>query len=246
MSAQSSRPVALVTGAARRIGRAIALDLADAGHDVAVHFHRSDAAAEALCAELVGRGVRAAAFRADLTRAAEVTGLAGSVVDAFGGVDVLVNNASAFHATPLEATGGEALAADLRLFLAVHVEAPLWLTHALLPGLRERRGAVVNVGDAAALRPGYIPYTVSKAALRHLTRALARELAPDVRVNGVAPGAILPPAGAPEGTAERLAERIPSGRLGTPEEVAAAVRFLATGPAFVSGQVLAVDGAEHV
>lgn len=247
MNTPAPRPVALVTGAARRIGRAIALELGRAGHDVVVHCNRSKAEAGGLVAELAELGARGVVVQADLTAAAQVDALADTAQGALGRVDVLVNNASVFHETPLAALARDALREEVARFAEVHVGAPLALIHALAPGMRERgHGAIVNLGDADLLRPGFAPYVASKAALEALTRALAVELAPDIRVNMVAPGAILPPAGAPEGEAERLGARVPLGRLGTPEEIAAAVRFFVAGPAFVTGQVLALDGGQHL
>ena len=247
MSTPASRPVALVTGAARRIGRAIALELGRAGHDVLVHCNRSTADGETLVAELGELGARGVIAQADLTDPAQVDALADAALGALGRVDVLVNNAAVFHATPLADLGRATLREELARFTDVHVGAPLALIHALAPRKRERgHGAIVNLGDADLLRPGFAPYVASKAALAALTRTLAVELAPDIRVNMVAPGAILPPAGAPDDEAQRLGARVPLGRLGTPEEIAEAVRFFVAGPGFVTGQVLALDGGQHL
>ncbi len=126
------------------------------------------------------------------------------------------------------------------------MRSPLALIRALAPGMSARgAGSIVNVGDADTVRPGYVPYAAAKAALAAVTRGLARELAPRIRVNMVSPGAVLPPAGATDESVARLVERVPMGRLGEPDEVARAVVFLATGPAFLTGQVLSVDGAQY-
>jgi len=248
MSRSSERPVVLVTGGARRIGRAICLAFADAGHDLVVHFHRSADDAAAVAAEAVKRGVSAVTAQADLSDVAATRALADEALAAFGRVDVLVNNASAFHATPLSTTDAAAFDAATRRFLDVHVASPLALVHTLAPAMRDRGcGAIVNLGDAAGPRPRFAGYAAAKAALASLTRTLAIELAPKIRVNMVAPGAILPPTGSspagPDGMA-RIIERIPAGRFGSVQEVAQAVVFLATGPAFITGQVLGVDGGQ--
>jgi pteridine reductase len=248
MTTSPGRPVVLVTGGSQRIGRALCLAFADAGYDVVVHFHRSEAAAAATVAGVAARGGAAVVTQADLANVCEARTLASAALSAFGRLDVLVNNASVFHPTPLAATDAAAFDAATRCALAVHVESPVALVHALAPELRARGGSVVNVGDAAGPRPNYAPYAASKAALESLTRSLARELAPDVRVNMVAPGAILPPTAtspAGPGASARIIERVPAGRFGTVEEIGAAAVFLATGPAFVTGQVLGVDGGQY-
>jgi len=247
MPSLPDRPVVLVTGGARRIGRAICLAFADAGHDVIVHFHESEEGAAATVREISEYGVTAVALRADLADVHAARGLAAAAQAAFGRIDVLVNNASAFHSTSMASMEAEAFDAATRRFLGVHVVAPLALIHALAPEIRGRRGAVVNVGDAAGPRARAAAYAASKDALASLTRSLARELAPDVRVNMVAPGAILPPAGStptgPDSSAE-IIRHVPAGRFGTVEEVAETAVFLATGPEFITGQVLAVDGGQ--
>jgi pteridine reductase len=248
MTSSSARPVALVTGGAQRIGRALCLAFAESGHDVVVHFHASETAAVATAADVEAHGVIGHAARADLASVSEARDLAAEAMATFGRVDVLVNNASAFHSLPLTTTDVETFDAATKRFLSLHVASPLALVHALAPELRARRGAVVNLGDAAGPRAGFSAYSASKVALASLTRSLARELAPEVRVNMVAPGAILPPAGSSPAGDDGIAQivsRIPAGRFGTVEEVAEAVLFLATGPAFVTGQVLGVDGGQY-
>ncbi len=241
-------PVALVTGGAVRIGRAICRALAAAGHAVAVHHRTSSAAAAELCAEIIAAGGRAEPFAADLTRPPEIAQLAADVERAFGRVDVLVNNASVFPSTPFLGTPPTEIASALDTSVALHVRAPLLLVRALAPGMQARgRGVVVNLGDSVADRAGFAPYSASKAALASLTRSLARELAPEIRVNMVSPGAILPAPGpaADRAAADALARvvaKIPMGRAGTPAEIAAAVVFLVSGPGYVTGQDIAVDG----
>ncbi len=239
------RRVVLVTGAARRIGCAIARACAARGLDVAVHHATSGAAAEALVDELRALGVASHAFCADLTADGAARALADAVLARFGRVDVLVHNASVFERTPLLATSPTAWTAAVRRAFALHPAAALELVHALAPGMVERGGgAVVFLGDADRRRIAHAPYAASKAALEALVPVLARELAPHVRVNAVAPGSILPAAGG--AAPDALVRAVPAGRLGTPAEVADAVLFLALGPAFVTGQVLGIDGAQHV
>lgn len=193
----SPAPVALVTGAARRIGRAVALRLARDGHDVAVHFHRSRAEAAQVVAEVAALARRAEAFAADLTQPDEVLRLAAEVEARLGPVDVVVHNASIFRATAVLATPPGDLWRDADEFHAVHVRAPLLLVRALAPAmLRGRGGVFVHIADASAPdspRAGHAPYEASKAALLSLSRALAKELPPVVRVHAVLPGSILPP-----------------------------------------------------
>lgn len=241
----SHTPVALVTGAATRIGRAIALRMAAEGRSVAVHYRASAESARSLCEEIRGEGRDAHAFGADLTSAAEVAELARDVLRRFGRVDVLVNNASPFHPTPVLETDPQALVTACDEFHAVHVRAPLQLIAAFAPGMRSRgEGRVVNLTDAAlgTPRPEFAPYQASKAALEQLTKVLGRELAPEITVNAVAPGAILPPPGMTNQGMAGVVAQIPARRLGRVEEIADAVEFFVGGPSYVTGQILAVDG----
>ncbi len=237
--------VALVTGAARRLGRAIALRLARGGCPVAVHFRESRREAEGVVREIRAAGGEARSFAADLARPDAPAGLVRSVEKALGPVTVLVNNAAIFRPSPLP--GGRAK--DLDAHLAVNVRAPWLLACAAGPGMVERgRGKIVNLTDIYAERPlaDHGAYAASKAALGALTLSLARDLAPAVQVNAVAPGAILLPKGAPDSFRARLVRGIPAGRLGTPEEVAECVAFFVFGPDFVTGEILRVDGGRHL
>jgi pteridine reductase len=237
--------VALVTGAARRLGRAIALRLARGGCRVAVHYRGSRADAEATVRAIRAAGGEAQAFAADLARPSAPDALVRAVRKRMGPVAVLVNNASIFPETPFP----DGDPRDLEACFAIHLRAPWLLARAVAPGmLRAGRGKIVNLGDLYADRtlPRRSPYLATKAALHALTLALARDLAPAVQVNAVAPGAILLPAGVPASRARKLAKAIPAGRLGTPEEVAEAVAFLVEGPDFVTGEILRVDGGRHL
>jgi len=236
--------VALVTGAARRLGRAIALRLAEGGLRVAVHYRGSAREAAAVVRRIRRAGGTARAFPADLSRAGAPARLVRSVERALGPVEVLVNSASVFGPTPV--LGGRP--GDMDPILALNLRAPWLLARAAAPGMvRRGRGRIVNLGDAAADRPlrDHGPYAASKAALHALTVSLSRDLAPAVQVNCVAPGAILLPKGAPASRRRRLERAIPAGRLGTPEEIAEAVAFFVFGPSFVTGEVLRVDGGRH-
>jgi pteridine reductase len=238
--------VALVTGAARRIGAAVARRLHAAGAQVLLHYRGAESDAVALEAELNAlRAKSAVRVKADLLAPVAPRALVGAAIAHFGGLDLLVNNASSFFPTPLGAIEGghweELVGSNLR--------APLFIAQEAAPHLRKARGAIVNLADIHAERPlkGYVVYSVAKSGLVALTRALAVELAPEVRVNAVAPGAIAWPEDGQFEPAER--ERIlattPLARLGSPEEIARAVHFLA-GAEFVTGQVLAVDGGRSI
>ena len=234
--------VALVTGGAVRVGRAITLALADAGFDVVVGYHGSGAAAREVAAEVGGRGRRALAVRADLASSHGARALAEAATTAFGRLDLLVNNASTFLATPFDRIGEE----EWDRVMAVNVKAPFLLIQATAEALAAQRGNVVNIVDLSALRPWarYPHHSVSKAALAHLTRVAARALAPRVRVNAIAPGSVLPAEDATPEAIRADAVRIPLGGWGSPEDVARTVLFLDRSP-FVTGEVIVVDGGER-
>lgn len=230
--ARRGRRVALVTGAGVRVGAVIARDLARHGFTVAAHYHRH-----------APRGL-AAALQADLALADGPARLAAAFRERFDRLDLLVNSAAAFEALPLEETD----AAEFDHQMSLNARAPLLLVKALLPLLRAAGGSVVNVADVGgglvAWR-GFAAYAASKAALARLTECLALELAPEVRVNAVAPGTVLWPDAYPAARRRTLAARIPLGRAGTPGDVAQAVRFLAEAP-YVTGAILPVDGGRHL
>ena len=238
----------LITGAARRIGAAIARALHREGAHVALHCNRSRVEAERLAAELnAQRAGSCAVVQGNLLDVAALSRIVDEAAAAFGRLDALVNNASSFYATPFGAIG-EREWDDL---IGANLRAPLFLAQAAAPRLREARGAIVNLVDIHADRPlaNFLVYSVAKSGLAGLTRALALELGPEVRVNGVAPGAILWPDGgehfdAPE--RERIIERTPLERIGTPEDVASAVKYLLFDAPFVTGQMLAVDGGRSI
>jgi pteridine reductase len=236
---------ALVTGGARRVGRAIALELGAGGANVLVHYNRSAEDAEAVATALRARGVQAIPLRAELADVAQVRRLAADAEARTGGVAVLVNNASNYLRTPFDAITED----DWDASLDVNLKAPFLLAWALGRAMRARgEGCIVNVTDWAGERPyrHYLPYCVSKAGLVALTKALARELAPEVRVNAVSPGAVLPPDDFGPDQVEAVRRATPLGRIGTPEDVARAIRFLAEDADYATGSVLHVDGGRGI
>ncbi len=245
MPAAGERRIALVTGAARRVGRAIALDLARGGFDVVVHWRRSRAEAEETAREVEALGGRSWLVRADLSAVAEIEGLFGVVAELVGRLDLLVNNASSFYATPFASVSEE----EWDELLASNLKAPFFCAQFAAPLLAASgRGQIVNVLDAAATRPypAYLPYSAAKAGLLSLTHGLARALAPRVRVNAVAPGPVLLPEEFDSTQRERAIAATLLKRVGTPDDVARTVAFLANGPEFITGAVIAVDGGRSI
>lgn len=243
MNQESMAPVVLVTGAARRVGAEIARQLQAAGARVALHFRSSRSDAEALAADLNGmRPGSAAIFQADLLDSASLPGLVSAVVERFGRLDGLVNNASSFFPTVL----GQIDDAAWLDLMGSNLKAPLFLSQAAAPHLKLGGGAIINIVDIHAERPlkGYPLYCAAKAGLLGLTRALALELAPEVRVNGVAPGAIEWPDDGQFPAAERQAivAHTLLGRIGAPSDIARTVRFLLFDAPYITGQIIPVDG----
>lgn len=235
--------VALVTGAGRRVGRALAVGLGTQGMQVAVHYHASDRGARET-ADLVARaGGTATLFSADLTSLDAPEQLARDVVGRLGALDVLVNSSAVMERTPL----GEVTATAWDAMMALNLRAPFLLAQAAAPHLSQRQGAIVNIADLAAFEtwPAYIPHGISKAGVVYMTRALARALAPGVRVNAVAPGAVLLPDGWTEDDAARLRESTPLARLGSPQDVVDAMLYLLHSD-YVTGETVIVDGGRHV
>jgi pteridine reductase len=232
--------VALVTGAGRRLGQAMARALADRGMTVAIHHHASSAGAAELRDEIVAAGGRAACFPADLSDAAAAAELPRRVVTELGGLHVLVNSAAVMHRLSFEETTPEQYDATLDL----NLRAVFFCTQGAAPALRSARGKVVNLADLGGLEPwpGFAAHSVSKAGVVMLTRVLARALAPEVTVNAIAPGAVLVPEEYDADERERLARTTPLGRLGSPEDVTTALLYLLEGGDYVTGEVLVVDG----
>jgi pteridine reductase len=237
---------ALITGAGRRVGAAIARTLHGQGAGVAIHYRGSASEAENLARDLEGkRPGSALAVQADLLETGRLPGLLARVIEHAGRLDILVNNASSFYPTPL-ADATEEQWEDL---LGTNLKAPLFLARAALPHLRSSRGVIINIVDIHALRPlrHHAIYGAAKAGLGFLTRALARDLAPDIRVNGVAPGAILwPDGGVTDQTRDSVLKQIPMRRLGEPDDIAKCVLYLVRDANYVTGQIIAVDGGRSV
>ena len=231
---------ALVTGGARRVGAALVRRLARRGYAVVVHCRTSEAEAGALVREIVDAGGRAATVRADQRDEGEVRRAVAEAVAAFGRLDVLVNSASAF---PRDRAGGPS-AADFADVLLSNAVGPYVFAREATTHLRAAAGRIVFLGDIYADRPlrHHLAYSASKAALHSAVKSLARELAPDVAVNAIVPGAVLAPENADPATMDALLRRTPTGRHGTPEDVADALDFFLTAPHQITGQFLAVDG----
>ena len=239
--------VVLVTGAARRVGAAIARRLHQAGANLMVHYHHSEREAQVLRDELNAlRGDSVALIQADLTNISGLVEMIRNTVARFERLDVLVNNASTFHATPL----GEIGESDWDSLVGTNVKAPLFLSQAAAPHLRKSQGCIINITDIHAERPlkNYAVYSLAKAALAGLTLSLARELGPEIRVNAVAPGPILWPEDDSfnELARQRVISHTLLKRAGDPLDVANAVYFLAAEAPYVTGQIIAVDGGRSV
>ncbi len=242
---RQDKPVALITGAARRIGREIACHLVEQGWRVLLHTRSSSL--DALIDELnSGKPVQVAAgVSAELADLAEITTLAEVGTGVYGRIDALINNASEFYPTPVEAM----TASDWNRLFASNASGPLWLSQALLPELRRQRGNIINLIDIHAEKPlkNHTIYCMAKAALRMMTLSLARELAPQIRVNGVSPGAILWPNedtssdSMTDAVKQEILDRVPLERPGDPSDIAQAVAYLLNAD-YVTGQILAVDG----
>jgi pteridine reductase len=237
---------ALVTGAGKRIGAAIARTLHEAGANVAVHYFSSAGDAEHVAAELnAARPESAFTVGGDLRDVDTLARIVAEVVARTRRLDILVNNASSFYPTPL----GSITAEEWHDLVDSNLKAPLFLSQAALPYLKESRGVIVNIVDIHAQRPlrHYVVYGAAKAGLAMLTRSLAKDLGPEVRVNGVAPGAILwPESGMSEKVQQAIVREVPLKRTGDPEDIASAVLYLARDATYVTGQILAVDGGRSV
>lgn len=239
------KKVALVTGAAKRIGKNTAVTLHEAGYRVIIHCNNSTKEASELCNELNDIAPDSAAFvTADLTVTEEVNKLAVKAKSTFGRIDVLVNNASSFYPTEVS-TVNEAVWDDL---FGTNLKAPFFLIQGLLSALEETNGCVINMVDIHADRPlkSYPVYCMAKAGLVMLTKSLSRELAPKIRVNGIAPGAILWHENElSEQDKNQVLSEIGLQRLGTPQDIAQAILYMCNAP-YVTGQILAIDGGRSV
>lgn len=231
----------LITGAARRIGRHLALDLARSGWHIALHYHGSKAEAESAAEAIRALGVTCTLFACDLGDTSDLTGFIDRVADACPTLDTLINSASIFHRAHLLETPDDLLDRQW----AINFRAPFVLIRDF--ARRVRKGNVINLLDTKITRDHtpYCAYSITKKALHDLTRLAASELGPDIRVNGVAPGLILPSADLSDADFQRMAEKLPLKRPGSPEKIAQAVRFLLDHD-YITGQCLLVDGGEHL
>jgi len=239
------RRVALVTGGAKRVGRAIVTRLAERGCDVAFTYLSGESEARELQNTLRQSVRKAFAVRADLTDPLSAVAMIGELIESeFGRLDVLVNNASLYEPDRL----GDVALEQSRRHWAIHFESPLLLCQRFSPLLRQAGGHVVNMLDLLAERPRpeYLTYCASKAGLWNLTLSLARELAPQVTVNGIAPGAVAWPENFPDADRQKYLGRVPLGRAGTPEDVARLVYFLCTGGGYLTGQIIRLDGGRSI
>ncbi len=236
----------LVTGAARRIGAAIVTRLHDCGARVAVHYRASAQDAERLARELnARRDDSALTIRADLHDTASLPDIVATVVKWGGRLDGLINNASSFYPTPL----GTITEAEWDDLVGSNLKAPLFLSQAAADPLRESKGAIVNIVDIHAQRPlrNHPVYGAAKAGLAMLTRSLARDLAPEIRVNGVSPGAILwPEDGMTDGAQKSILQQVPLLRAGEPDDIAGCAVYLMRDAPYVTGQIIAVDGGRSI
>lgn len=237
---------ALITGAARRIGACIARTLHENGANIAIHYRGSADAAEQLAAELNNaRPDSAITVQADLLDTQRLAGLVEEVIAHTGRLDVLLNNASTFYPTPLD----EVTEAHWDDLLGTNLKAPLFLSQAAAPHLRKSQGMIINIVDIHAQRPlrNHPVYGPAKAALGMLTRSLARDLAPDIRVNGVSPGAILwPEDGMSEKMEQTILKQVPLKRTGEPADIARTILFLVKDAPYITGQIIAVDGGRSI
>jgi NAD(P)-dependent dehydrogenase (short-subunit alcohol dehydrogenase family) len=237
--------VALVTGGGKRIGRAIALTLAQAGADVAVNYRESREGAQATVREMAALGVRALAIRADVSRPRQVAAMFRAIERRFGRLDVLVNNAGTFFARNWDQLAEK----DWDRVLGINLKGPFFCAQAAARlMLRQGGGNIINISSLGGLQawPSYMHYCASKAALISLTRSLAKALAPHIRVNSVAPGTILFPGEKRDPTIKKIIRATPLRKAGGAQDIAGMVLYLATRSDFITGQVLAVDGGKSI
>ena len=231
----------LVTGSAKRVGRVIALTLADEGANVAIHYRTSDEAASETADDVREHGVKSATVQSDLSTVEGAYAAVDNTMDALGGIDVLVNSASVFSETPV----GEVTEEDWSQNMDVNLRAPFFASQRAASHGAEK---IINIAGVGAHRPfpSYLPYSVSKAGVVSLTKGLGKALAPDVTVNAVSPGTVLSPEDRSEEEEQRIAEKTPVGRIGEPEDIADTVAFVVASSDFLNGAVINVDGGRSL
>lgn len=234
----------LITGGAKRIGRAIALAFAEKNTKILIHFHQSQQEAHALVENLGARGIFAKAYPADLSQMKEIQDLQETILSEIGGVDILIHNASVFFPTP----AAHITERDWSSLMDVNLKAPFFLSQGFIPSMRQRKwGRIISIADWTALRPmtRYIPYCISKAGLITMTQGLARELAPEILVNAICPGPVLPPPQMREEAKKKIASQTLVGHWGDPKEIARMALFLAESN-FITGQAYLLEGGESL
>jgi NAD(P)-dependent dehydrogenase (short-subunit alcohol dehydrogenase family) len=235
------RPVALVTGGAVRVGCAISRALADAGYRLLVNYHSSAVEAEELRDELLAAGGEVIAVQADVSERSQVTRMLETALQQYGRVDLVVNNAAIIDECGFLQVDDDRWGRTMK----VNLDGPFYVAQAAARVMADAGGGrIINICGTAGVSPigDYAPYCAAKAGLDMLTRCMAQALAPDIQVNGVAPGTVLFPEGTPEGDRQRVLAQIPGGAIGRPEDIADAVRFLASAPDYITGTIIAVDG----
>lgn len=242
MTPSAERPVALVTGAAHRVGRALAVGLAGEGYDIALHYHSAASKVEEAVSQIAGAGGKATLFQADFTDSDAPARLVRDSVKTLGRLDIVVNSAAVMLRMPI----GEVSAEDWDAVMNLNLRAPFLISQEAARHLPDG-GSIINIADLAAFEtwPGYVPHGVSKAGLVYLTRALARVLAPRIRVNAIAPGTVLLPENFDSSAASHLKSTTPLQRDGTPDDVVQAMLYL-LGATYVTGETIIVDGGRHV
>jgi pteridine reductase len=245
MCVQAAGKIALVTGAARRVGKAIALALADRGAHVVITYNSSGAEALETLREIEARGVQGMALQGNITRSGDIDGVVQRVIERFDHIDILVNNASNYYKTPFE-TLTEAQWDDL---VGTNLKGTFLVSKRVGDEmLRAGSGKIINMADWAGFRPynDYMPYCVAKAGVIALTKALARTLAPHIQVNAVAPGPVMLPEDFSDSLREAIARATPLKRIGTPDDIARTVVFLVEGSDFITGAIIPVDGGRLI
>ncbi len=235
--------VVLVTGAGTRVGRAIAVALGKAGMRVGVHYYGSEKGARQTADEIIAAGSDARTLPGDLTDPATGPRVIEHLSKVFGSFDVLVNSAAVMLRTPI----GEVLVEDWDAMFALNLRAPFFLSQSAARAMKDRGGVIINIADLAAFESwrNYVPHSITKAGVVQMTRGLAHALAPKIRVNAIAPGAVLLPEGYTTEQRDKLVSTTPLGRIGSPEDVAQAVIYLITAD-YVTGETIIVDGGRHV
>ena len=237
---------ALITGAAKRIGASISRNIHEAGYNVGIHYNSSKKDAKKLCDELnAKRAGSAEIFKADITQVSDAKSLVNSFLKWVGKLDLLINNASSFYPTPI----GSVTEENWNDLIGTNLKGPLFISQEASVSLKKNKGSIINLVDIHIKSPpkDHAVYIAAKAGLEILTRSLARDLAPEVRVNGISPGAILWPEGELDAaTKDKILDSIPLKRKGNPQDISDCVLFLVNSASYISGQIISVDGGKSI